>query len=133
MSRRDFIALAGGAGGLALAGPEMIGSALANRHPHPRPTSLKYLDRNMYRKNADVVSIFDSGEEREAKMQVMAIGARRRDILRQFLGHPDIARHARNRPDQPRGLRLPHRLDRPPDIPHPLQTTTSPPPPPCRH
>ena len=61
MSRRDFIALAGSAGGLALAGPEMIGSALANRHPHPRPSSLKYLDRNMYRRNTHVLSVFDPG------------------------------------------------------------------------
>ena len=77
MSRRDFIALAGSAGGLALAGPEMIGSALANRHPHPRPSSLKYLDRNMYRRNTHVLAVFDPGEERGAKMQMMAIGDRR--------------------------------------------------------
>src|SRR3954468_5797568 len=77
MSRRDFIALAGSAGGLALAGPEMIGSALANRHPPPGPTSLKYLDRIMYRKNTQVLAVFDHGEERGAKMQMMAIGDRR--------------------------------------------------------
>src|SRR5580765_136905 len=51
--------------------------ALANRHPHPRPTSLKYLDRNMYRKNTNVLAHFDAGEERGAKMQMMAIGDRR--------------------------------------------------------
>jgi len=77
ISRRDFIALAGTAGAAALAGPELIGSALANRHPHPRPTSLKYLDRNMYRKNTNVLAHFDAGEERGAKMQMMAIGDRR--------------------------------------------------------
>jgi hypothetical protein len=77
ISRRDFIALAGTAGAAALAAPDLIGSALANRHPHPRPTSLKYLDRNMYRKNTNVLAHFDAGEERGAKMQMMAIGDRR--------------------------------------------------------
>ena len=33
--------------------------AYANRHPAPRPTSLPYLDRNMYRSNTDVLASFD--------------------------------------------------------------------------
>ena len=77
ITRRDFIKLGATAGGLALAGPELIGTAFANRHPHPRPTSLKYLDRNMYRKNTNVLAHFDPGEERGAKMQMMAVGSRR--------------------------------------------------------
>src|ERR1700716_1036685 len=77
ITRRDFITLAGAAAGMAIATPELIGSAFANRHPHPRPTSLKYLDRNMYRRNTNVLAHFDAGEERGAKMQMMAIGARR--------------------------------------------------------
>jgi hypothetical protein len=56
MTRRDFIKLAYTGGGLLVAGPKLIGTASANRHPHPRPTSLKYLDRNMYRKNTDVLA-----------------------------------------------------------------------------
>ena len=77
ITRRDFIKVGAAAGGLAAAGPELIVPALANRHPQPRPTSYKMLDRNMYRKNAEVVAHFDPGEEREAKMQMMAIGTRR--------------------------------------------------------
>ena len=82
MTRRDFIKLGAAAGGLTAAGPDLIGTALANRHPHPRPTSLKYLDRNMYRKNTNVLAHFDPGGEREAKMQMMAIGARRFMFMR---------------------------------------------------
>jgi hypothetical protein len=77
ITRRDFIKVGAAAGGLAAAGPELIVPALANRHPQPRPTSSKMRDRNMYRKNAEVVAHFDPGEEREAKMQMMAIGTRR--------------------------------------------------------
>ncbi len=76
MTRRDFIKLGAAASGLVVAGPEWIGTALANRHPHPRPTSIKYLDRNMYRKNTDVLAHFEPGQERGGKMQMMAIGAR---------------------------------------------------------
>src|SRR5258706_10619534 len=76
-TRRAFLKLGAAAGGLAWAGAETIGTAAANRHPHPRPTSLKYLDRNMYRRNTSVLAHFDAGEERGAKMQMMAIGARR--------------------------------------------------------
>ncbi len=82
ITRRDFIKLGAAAGGIAAAGSELIVPAWANRHPHPRPTSAKFLDRNMYRKNANVVSHFDPGEEREAKMQMMAIGARRFMFMR---------------------------------------------------
>ena len=77
MTRRDFIKLGAAAGGLIVAGPELIGMALANRHPYPRPTSLKYLDRNMYRKSTDVLAHFEPGEEHGGKMQMMALGARR--------------------------------------------------------
>ncbi|HEV7821894.1 MAG TPA: twin-arginine translocation signal domain-containing protein, partial [Burkholderiales bacterium] len=77
ISRRHFIALAGASGAAALSGPLMTGGAFANRHPHPRPTSLAYLDRNMYRKHTTVLAHFDAGEERGAKMQMMAIGSRR--------------------------------------------------------
>ena len=60
--------------------------AHANRHPAPRPTSLPYLDRNMYRSNTDVVAAFDMGHERGSKMQMMSIGPRRflfnhRDVI----------------------------------------------------
>lgn len=77
ITRRDFIKAGAAAGAAALAGPGLVATAFANRHPHPRPTSLEYLDRNMYRKNTDVLAHFDPGEERGAKMQMMAIGARR--------------------------------------------------------
>ena len=77
MTRRRFIKLGAAAGGLAVALSEWIGSAFANRHPHPRPTSIKYLDRNMYRKNTDVLAHFEPGEEHGGKMQMMAIGERR--------------------------------------------------------
>jgi LVIVD repeat-containing protein len=71
-TRRGFLKAGAAAGGLAAAG-----AALANRHPHPRSTSLPYLDRNMYRKNTDVLAHFDPGEHRGAKMQMMAVGERR--------------------------------------------------------
>src|SRR5262250_2384516 len=77
MTRRDFIKLAYTGAGLLVAGPKLIGTASANRHPHPRPTSLRYLDRNMYRKNTDVLAHFEPGEQRGGKMQMMAIGPRR--------------------------------------------------------
>ena len=77
IARRDLIKVGAAAGGPAAAGPELIVPALANRQPQPRLTSDKMLDRNMYRKNAAVVAHFDPGEEREAKMQMMAIGPRR--------------------------------------------------------
>ena len=63
-------------GGLAAA-PALLSPAFANRHPAPRPTSLKYLDRNMYRKDADVRAIFELGRHRGNKIQMMAIGDRR--------------------------------------------------------
>ena len=77
MTRREFIKLGAVAGGMVVAGPELISTAFANRHPSPRPTSLKYLDRNMYRKNSDVLAHFEPGEQRGGKMQMMAIGERR--------------------------------------------------------
>ena len=77
ITRRDFIKLGAAAGGLVVAAPAWIGTAVANRHPHPRATSLKYLDRNMYRKNTDVLAHFEPGEERGNKLQMMAIGERR--------------------------------------------------------
>ncbi|HUR58644.1 MAG TPA: twin-arginine translocation signal domain-containing protein [Opitutaceae bacterium] len=86
ITRRDFVKWAAAAGGTAAAGLQLGGEALANRHPKPRPTSLPYLDRNMYRKNTDVLAIVDPGEERGSKMQMMSIGPRRflfnrRDII----------------------------------------------------
>jgi len=77
ISRRNFLKLGVAAGGLVVAGPEWIGTALANRHPHPRPTSMTYLDRNMYRKNTDVLAHFGPGEQRGGKMQMMVMGTRR--------------------------------------------------------
>src|SRR6185295_7953566 len=79
--RREFLKFGAVAGAMGIAG-----SARANRHPVPRPTSLPYLDRNMYRSNTDVVSVYDLGEERGSKMQMMSIGPRRflfnrRDIV----------------------------------------------------
>src|SRR4030095_851006 len=77
MTRRDCSKRGGTAGSLRVAGPEVIGTALANRHPHPRPTSIAYLDRNMYRKNTDVLAHFGPREQRGGKMQMMALGAHR--------------------------------------------------------
>src|SRR5205809_719401 len=76
-TRREFIKLGAVSGGVALVGVASTGPALANRHPHVRPTSLPYLDRNMYRKDTDVLAHFEPGEERGAKMQMMATGPRR--------------------------------------------------------
>jgi hypothetical protein len=70
--RRHFLKAGAAVGGIALAGTSM-----ANRHPHPRPTSLQYLDRNMYRKNTDVLAHYGQGQHRGGKMQMMAIGERR--------------------------------------------------------
>jgi hypothetical protein len=75
-TRRDFMKVAAAAG-VSAAAPGSIAPAFANRHPHPRTTSLPYLDRNMYRSNTDVLAIFDQGHHRGAKMQMMAAGHRR--------------------------------------------------------
>src|SRR2546425_144848 len=53
------------------------GRAVANQHPHPHKGSLEYLDRNSYAKNMRVLGVFQLGEERGHKLQMMAIGARR--------------------------------------------------------
>src|ERR1043165_4203933 len=79
--RRELLKLAG-----AAAAVSAVPCAHATRHPHPRPTSLPYLDRNMYRSNTDVLAHFDPGEERGSKMQMMSIGQRRflfsrRDVI----------------------------------------------------
>jgi hypothetical protein len=77
ITRREFFKLGVSTVGATAVGLDWIGTAQANRHPHPRPTSIKYLDRNMYRKNTDVLAHFAPGEERGNKMQMMAIGERR--------------------------------------------------------
>src|SRR5438046_7005047 len=61
----------------ALALAALSGSALANQHPHPRKGSRDYLDRNSYAKNMRVLGVFQLGEERGHKLQMMAIGSRR--------------------------------------------------------
>src|SRR4029079_5114604 len=71
-SRRHFLRT-----GVGAAVGVLASAAYANRHPNPRPTSLPYLDRNMYRSNTDVLAHFDPGEERGSKMQMMAVGERR--------------------------------------------------------
>lgn len=77
VTRRDFIKVGAVTTTAAAIGSALGAPAHANRHPHPRATSLPYLDRNMYRKNTHVLAHFDPGEERGAKMQMMAIGSRR--------------------------------------------------------
>src|SRR5215831_5504629 len=51
--------------------------ALSNQHPHPHKGSLDYLDRNSYAKNMRVLGVFQLGEERGHKLQMMAVGSRR--------------------------------------------------------
>src|SRR3989441_10910891 len=60
---------------LALAA--LSGSAIANQHPQPHKGSIDYLDRNGYAKNMRVLGVFQLGEERGHKLQMMAIGSRR--------------------------------------------------------
>src|SRR5882724_1309175 len=60
---------------LAVAAPS--GTAFPNQHPHPHKGSLDYLDRNSYAKNMRVLGVFQLGEERGHKLQMMAIGSRR--------------------------------------------------------
>src|SRR5262245_51162612 len=67
--------LAAGATLLAIA--VLARSALANQHPHPHKGSLDYLDRNSYARNMRVIGVFQLGEERGHKLQMMAMGARR--------------------------------------------------------
>ena len=81
ITRRGFIKLGVATAGAAIAGPGMLATAYANRHAHPHPGSLDYLDRNTYLKNMEVVGNFQLGEERGGKMQMMAVGPRR------FLSH----------------------------------------------
>src|SRR4029077_17266438 len=51
--------------------------AFGNQHPHPHKGSLDYLDRNSYSKNMRVLGVFQLGEGRGHKLQMMAIGSRR--------------------------------------------------------
>src|SRR6266571_3218496 len=73
-ARSNAIA-AGVVAALAIAAPSS--SVFANQHPHPHKGSLEYLDRNSYAKNMRVLGVFQLGEERGHKLQMMAIGARR--------------------------------------------------------
>src|SRR6266511_1504949 len=73
-ARRNAVA-AGVVAALAIAAPSS--SAFANQHPHPHKGSLEYLDRNSYAKNMRVLGVFQLGEERGHKLQMMAIGPRR--------------------------------------------------------
>src|SRR6266446_4246242 len=61
----------------SLAVAALSGSAFANQHPHPHKGSLDYLDRNSYAHNMRVLGVFQLGEERGHKLQMMAIGPRR--------------------------------------------------------
>src|SRR5438876_10543073 len=61
----------------SLAVAALSGSAFANQHPHPHKGSLDYLDRNSYARNMRVLGVFQLGEERGHKLQMMAIGSRR--------------------------------------------------------
>src|SRR6266705_1988886 len=54
----------------------LSGSSFANQHPHPHKGSLDYLDRNGYAKNMRVLGVFQLGEERGHKLQMMAIASR---------------------------------------------------------
>lgn len=77
LGRRDFMKTAAAAGGATIASMRLSETSLANNHPHPRPTSLDYLDRNQYLHNMDVHGQFFKGERRSGKMQLMAVGERR--------------------------------------------------------
>src|SRR5258708_20896902 len=65
------------AGAASLAVAALSGGAFPNQHPHPHKGSLDTLDRNSYAKNMRVLGVFQLGEERGHKLQMMAIGARR--------------------------------------------------------
>src|SRR5258708_8577441 len=65
------------AGAASLAVAALSGNAFPNQHPHPHKGSLDTLDRNSYAKNMRVLGVFQLGEERGHKLQMMAIGARR--------------------------------------------------------
>jgi hypothetical protein len=73
-NRRQFLKQAAGAS-LAAAGAAM--TARADRHPHPSPQSLTYLDRNMYIQNMEILAHILPGQSRGGKMQMMARGDRR--------------------------------------------------------
>ena len=72
-TRRQFLKLAGGAAGAALAGPSLF----ANHHPHPSPQSLPYLDQKMYLSNMEIIGHLP-GPGRTGGMQIMpALGGQR--------------------------------------------------------
>jgi hypothetical protein len=77
ITRRDFIKFGIVTGAAAIVGPAMLGTAYANRHAHPHPGSLDYLDRNTHIKNMEVIGNFQLGDDRGGKMQMMAVGPRR--------------------------------------------------------
>jgi hypothetical protein len=51
-SRRDFLKMAGGVAGAALAGKTLY----AHHHPRPMPQSMKYLDQRIYLHNMEIVA-----------------------------------------------------------------------------
>lgn len=82
--RRDFLKRAAAAGGIAIAGAVVARIAFANRHPHPNPGSLDYLDRQTYVHNMTVHAHFQPSTWHRnglwrtgGKAQMMAVGNRR--------------------------------------------------------
>jgi len=82
--RRDFLKYGSTATGLALAGTTLSPLAWANRHPHPNPGSIGYLDREQYTHNMSVHAHFQPVDETNnglsrtgAKVQMMARGKQR--------------------------------------------------------
>lgn len=72
-SRRDFLKLAGGAAGAALAGKTLY----AHHHPRPSPQSLTYLDQRMYFHKMELIAhVPGPGRNRGAQLMSASGGQR---------------------------------------------------------
>ena len=76
ISRRDFLEL-GAAAGAAATGVGWSGAVVGQQMPHPHENSLDFLDRTEYIHNMEVLNVFQPGQARVGKMQMMVQGDRR--------------------------------------------------------
>ncbi len=92
-TRRQFLKKMAVAAGAALAGSAI--PVFADRHAHPMPQSLTYLDRRMYLHNVELIAHALPGEDRGGKMQMMAVGNRRYLLQQGDVIDVSDARHPR--------------------------------------
>lgn len=76
ISRRHFLEL-GAAAGTVATSVGWSGAVVGQQMPHPHENSLDFLDRTEYIHNMEVLNVFQPGQARGGKMQMMVQGDRR--------------------------------------------------------